>query len=240
MKKIIGIVLGICYSTLVWAQSVEQIKADRSTYLWGEGKGNTLKKADSEALSDLINQITTTIESDFTLLQEEKSESEYKETVKSVIRTYSNATLTNTERIVIENEPDARVFRYMKRSEIDKIFKARKNKILEYLANAETAEEHLQIADALRYYYWSQTLLRSHPEGATIRYRDKDGEERLAATWIPLKINTLFSHLNITVSRVVPEGNFQTVELTILYNQQPVRNFDYTYWDGRDLSLIHI
>ena len=75
MKKIIGIVLGICYSTLVWAQSVEQIKADRSTYLWGEGKGNTLKKADSEALSDLINQITTTIESDFTLLQEEKSES---------------------------------------------------------------------------------------------------------------------------------------------------------------------
>lgn len=56
MKKIIGIVLGICYSTLVWAQSVEQIKADRSTYLWGEGKGNTLKKADSEALSDLINQ----------------------------------------------------------------------------------------------------------------------------------------------------------------------------------------
>lgn len=56
----------------------------------------------------------------------------------------------------------------MKRSEIDKIFKARKNKILEYLANAETAEEHLQIADALRYYYWSQTLLRSHPEGATI------------------------------------------------------------------------
>lgn len=114
------------------------------------------------------------------MLQEEKSESEYKETVKSVIRTYSNATLTNTERIVIENEPDARVFRYMKRSEIDKIFKARKNKILEYLANAETAEEHLQIADALRYYYWSQTLLRSHPEGATIRYRDKDGEERLA------------------------------------------------------------
>ena len=238
MKKIIGIVLGICYSTLVWAQSVEQIKADRSTYLWGEGKGNTLKKADSEALSDLINQITTTIESDFTLLQEEKSESEYKETVKSVIRTYSNATLTNTERIVIENEPDARVFRYMKRSEIDKIFKARKNKILEYLANAETAEEHLQIADALRYYYWSQTLLRSHPEGAAIRYRDKDGEERLAATWIPLKINTLFSHLNITVSRVVPEGNFQTVELTILYNQQPVRNFDYTYWDGRDWSNI--
>lgn len=238
MKKLVCIVFGICCSTLLWAQSVEEIKADRGMYLWGEGRGNTLKKADSEALSDLINQITTTIESDFTLLQEEKSESDYKETVKSVIRTYSNATLSNTERIVIENEPDARVFRYMKRSEIDKIFKARKNKILEYLANAETAEENLQIADALRYYYWSQTLLRSHPEGATIRYRDQKGEERLPATWIPLKINTIFSHLNIAISRIIPEGNFQTIELNILYNSQPVRNFDYTYWDGRDWSNI--
>lgn len=238
MKKLVCIVFGICCSTLLWAQSVEEIKADRGMYLWGEGRGNTLKKADSEALSDLINQITTTIESDFTLLQEEKSESDYKETVKSVIRTYSNATLSNTERIVIENEPDARVFRYMKRSEIDKIFKARKNKILEYLANAETAEENLQIADALRYYYWAQTLLRSHPEGATIRYRDQKGEERLPATWIPLKINTIFSHLSVAISRIIPEGNFQTIELNILYNSQPVRNFDYTYWDGRDWSNI--
>lgn len=236
----------VCILTGLWgigffvsqAQSVEQIKAEREIYLWGEGRGNTLKKADSEALSDLINQISATVESDFTLLQQEKSAGGYEETLHSVIRTYSNATVSNTERIVLGNEPDAHVFRYLKRSEIEKIFISRRNKILEYTANAQTAEENLQLADALRYYYWALTLLRSHPEGADVRYRNKEGEEQLLATWIPLQINTLFSHIKVETKRVTKEDTYQTAELRILYDGKPVRNFDYTYWDGRDWSNI--
>lgn len=239
--KLLKFVLLVCCAVVdvgVQAQSVGQIKADKATYLWGEGHGSTLKKADSEALSDLINQISTTVESHFTLLQEEKGDAGYEETLHSVIHTYSNATLNNTERIVVEDEPAARVFRYIKRSEIEKIFISRKNKILEYAANAEVAERNLQIADALRYYYWAHTLLRSHPDGTGIRYKDEEGKEHLLATWIPLQINTLFSHLTVGISRVNKEENYQTVELCILYDRKPVRNFDYTYWDGRDWSNL--
>lgn len=243
IMRILNVLLVICtfcgmQGGVVMAQSVNQIKADKATYLWGEGRGNTLKKADNEALSDLINQISTTVESNFTLLQEEKGEAGYEETLNSVIRTYSNATLNNTERIVIEDEPDARVLRYINRVEIEKIFVSRKNKILEYTANAEVAERNLQIADALRYYYWAHTLLRSHPDGAGIRYEDEEGKEQLLATWIPLRINTLFSHLGVRIMQVNKEEGYQTAELMILYNGKPVRNFDYTYWDGRDWSNL--
>ena len=44
------------------AQSIESIKADRETYLWGEGSGSTIKAADQAALADIIGQISTQVE----------------------------------------------------------------------------------------------------------------------------------------------------------------------------------
>ena len=55
----------------ITAQTIEQIKADRQTYIWGEGSGTTLNRADQDALGMLINQISTQVESQFTLLQKE-------------------------------------------------------------------------------------------------------------------------------------------------------------------------
>ncbi len=70
------------------SQSVQEIKADRQTYLWGEGSGVTLNKADQEALASLISQISTQVESSFTLLKNEMSQNEnsekYSETFNSV------------------------------------------------------------------------------------------------------------------------------------------------------------
>ncbi len=238
MKRIFCLLVfclaGVC---LVAGQTVSEIKADRATYLWGEGKGNTLKKADGEALADLINQISTTVESRFELLQQEKG-TDFEETFRSVINTYSTATLSNTERIVIGNEPDAHVFRYMKRSEIGRIFESRKKKILEYAASAQRAEEHLQLADALRYYYWAQTLLRSLPDASEVHFRDERGEEHLLSAWLPLQINTLFAGVDVSVVRLTKDGTWQEAELAVSYRGKPVRNFDYTYWDGRDWSNI--
>ena len=223
----------------VSAQSVGEIKSLSSEYLWGEGKGSTLKKADSEALSSLISQISTTVESNFSLLQQENSgDAKYTETFNSVIETYSNATLNNTERIVIANEPDAHVFRYIRRSELNRIFEGRKNKIIEFAENGLKAEKSLQIADALRYYYWSLTLLRSHPDGNFIKGKNENREECLLATWLPMKINDVLGGLSVSISDVKDAGTYKEVILNITSNGMPVRNFDYTYWDGRDWSNI--
>jgi hypothetical protein len=214
-------------------QTVKEVKADHENYFWGEGSGSTIRKADNEALSMLINQISTQVESRFELLQQEAN-NEYQEKFNSVIKTYSAATLKNTERIVTGEEPEAKVFRYIKRSEVDNIFIDRKNKILEFARNGEQALVNYQIADALKYYYWSLTLLKSHPDGN--RITTPDGE--LMAVWLPEQINDIFQQIEISLGELIKEQTYATLMLNIRYKGIPVSTYDYTYWDGRNWSNI--
>ena len=217
---------------------IAEIKKQGDIYLWGEAQGKTLNVADRDALADLIGQISTSIQSDFTLIKNEDPTG-YSETFKGVIKTYSQATLSNTERVVVGKEPKFTVFRYIKRTEIAKIFVARKNKIIGFVESAIRAEKKMQIADALRYYYWAQTLLRSHPDGATIKMTDEDsGEQYLLASWIPEQINNIFNNIRVTIGDSKVDGNFRQVELFFTYKKEPVSNFDFTYWDGQDWSNI--
>ena len=219
-------------------ERIAQIKNQGNVYLWGESQGKTLNVADRDALADLIGQISTSVESDFTLVRDENP-SGYSETFKGVIKTYSQATLSNTERVVVGKEPKLTVFRYIKRAEIRKIFVARRNKIIGFVESAQRAERKLQIADALRYYYWAQTLLRSHPDGATIKMTDEEsGEQHLLASWIPEQINNIFNNIRVTKGDSKIDGNFRQVELFFTYKKEPVSNFDFTYWDGQDWSNI--
>lgn len=219
-------------------ERIAQIKNQGNVYLWGEAQGKTLNVADRDALADLIGQISTSVESDFTLVRDENP-SGYSETFKGVIKTYSQATLSNTERLVAGKEPKVTVFRYIKRTEIKKIFVARKNKIVGFVESAQRAERKLQIADALRYYYWAQTLLRSHPDGATIKMTDEEsGEQHLLASWIPEQINNIFNNIRVTKGDTKIDGSFRQVELFFTYKNEPVSNFDFTYWDGQDWSNI--
>lgn len=241
MKNRILLILFVFLTAGISAQTIEQIKADRNTYLWGEGKGTSLSRADNVALSDLISQISTVVESDFTMLREEHTdndESDYSETVKSVINTYSLAHVQGVERIIISNEPDAHVFRYIKRSEIAKIFEGRKNKILGFVSNGQQSLKNLQIADALRYYNWALTLLRSHPEGSRMTFNDEVGNQQLLATWLPFQVQQILGNLRAEITKVENLETFTHVLLQITWNGKPVTNFDYSYWDGRNWSNI--
>jgi len=241
MKAVFTLFLIISGCVYLSAQSIESIKADRQNYIWGEGRGTTLKKADNEALAMLINQISTEVESNFTMLrneQQQNGESAYSETVHSVVNTYSNASLKNTERIVISNEPDAQVFRYIKRSEISKIFEARKQKILGFVSNGQMALNNLMIADALRYYYWALTLLRSHHDANNISITAADGTQQLLATWLPFQIQNIMNSIESKIIKIEKLQGYTQVQLAISYLGKPVRNFDYSYWDGQNWSNI--
>ena len=219
-------------------ERIAQIKKEGDVYLWGEAQGKTLNVADRDALASLIGQISTSIQSDFTLIRNEDPNG-YSETYKGVIKTYSQATLSNTERVVVGKEPKVTVFRYIRRTEIKKIFAARKNKIIGFVESAIRAEKKLQMADALRYYYWAQTLLRSHPDGATIKMTNEEsGEQYLLASWIPEQINNIFNNIRVMKGDSKVDGNFRQVELFFTYKKEPVSNFDFTYWDGQDWSNI--
>ncbi|MEI7421572.1 MAG: LPP20 family lipoprotein [Prolixibacteraceae bacterium] len=222
----------------VKSQSVAEIQADRQTYICGMGTGPTERAADQEALAIIIEQIYLQVESNFEMSKIETTGEKFKETVKDVVRTYSSATLKNAERILVKEEPDAKVFRYIKRSEITKIFESRKNKLIELAKNGVVALDNLQIADALRYFYWSQTLLRSHPESSDIRMMDKSGKDVLLITWLPMQINQIMANLSIGVDTIHDEDDFCNYLLDIRYKNVPLLNLDYTYWSGQDWSNI--
>lgn len=240
MKKEYFLILFLLIAQTIQAQSVEEIQQSPD-YLWGTGNAATLKQADNSALAALISQISTKVSASFEQLTEGKqagTDVTANETFKSVINTYSRATLNNTRRIVIQNEPDAAVMRYIKVSEIQRIFEGRKNKILTLTQEAMQAEKKAQVADALRYYYWANLLLQSYPDGNYLTMEDEEGSEQLLVTWLPKQMNDIFSHIQLNIADVRTDNELKTVNIEVLYKGKPARNYDYTYFDGRDWSNI--
>ena len=221
-------------------QSIEEIQTSKD-YIWGTGNAASLKKADNEALAALISQISTNVSSKFEQLTEGGTDGDkatVDETFKSVSNTFSRATLNNPRRIVIHNEPEAVVMRYIKVAEIQRIFDGRKTKILDFAQEAIRAEKKAQVADALRYYYWALVLLQSYPDGNFLTMKDEEGKDLLLTTWIPKQMNGIFSNLKVSMESTHLDGDLKTINLKVLYKGQPARNYDYTYFDGRDWSNI--
>lgn len=237
MKRLtlaLGIIITMALT--VTAQGVDGIKRN-SSYLYGEGGGATLQAAKEAALADLIQKISVTVHSDFTSKERElnqdgnvTSDAEY----KSIIRSYSTATLTNVKTIVLKPEPDASVFLYIAKSEIDRIFESRVAKAKEFVGNADEALKNGQIDDALRYYYWSYCLVKSlrYPNEAKIFV---DGQERSLLAWLPTRIDDVMGKVKVQSRRTADN----TYEITATYDGRPVRSMDYTYFDGVDNSPVY-
>lgn len=237
MKRLI-LALGviITMALTVTAQGVDGIKRN-SSYLYGEGGGVTLQAAKEAALADLIQKISVTVHSDFTSKERElnqdgnvTSDAEY----QSIIRSYSTATLTNVKTIVLKPEPDASVFLYIAKSEIDRIFESRVAKAKEFVGNADEALKNGQIDDALRYYYWSYCLVKSlrYPNEAKIFV---DGQEHSLLAWLPTRIDDVMGKVKVQSRRMADN----TYEITATYDGRPVRSMDYTYFDGVDNSPVY-
>lgn len=237
MKRLtlaLGIIITMALT--VMAQGVDGIKRN-SSYLYGEGGGATLQAAKEAALADLIQKISVTVHSDFTSKERElnqdgnvTSDAEY----QSIIRSYSTATLTNVKTIVLKPEPDASVFLYIAKSEIDRIFESRVAKAKEFVGNADEALKNGQIDDALRYYYWSYCLVKSlrYPNEAKIFV---DGQERSLLAWLPTRIDDVMGKVKVQSRRTADN----TYEITATYDGRPVRSMDYTYFDGVDNSPVY-
>ncbi len=229
--------LAVLFTLPLLAQSWESVKNNRE-YLCGEGWGSSIDEADKQALNALISKIAVNVSS--------SSSSSDKSTVKngeldevsqfsSSVNTYAQATLTNTERVIIKNEPDAHVGRWIKRSEIEKIFASRIAKAKDLVELALQAEAKGKADDALRNFYWSLTLLKSLQRPNDVTYTDMDGQSHLLVTWIPEKMNEVFDNLEAKIIKRTGDD----VELFVTYKGKPVNSVDYTYFDGQGWSNIY-
>lgn len=239
MKKFIILQLLVVACFIVCnAQSVSDLKNDPA-YIWGEGKGSTLRIADRDALEQILQQISMNISHDskMTISNEQDGSESAKTNIefKSVMNTYSTATLNNTHRMVVENGPDRYVVvRYVKKSDVDRIFNARKDKVNEYVQIAHQALKQKQINDALRYYYWAGVLTQSLRYPNELEIFDESGEKHFANVWIPARINEIFGNLSVKVLST-DDNEF---EMGFFYYNKPVASLDFTYFDGKDWSPV--
>lgn len=222
-----------------FSQSWDEVKHNTQTYLFGEGWGATVEEADQQALAALISKISVVVSSDFSITEDERTTNGVLDATSytnSKLQTYSTATLTNTERIVIDNNADqAHIGRYIKRSELSRIFEGRIRTIKEYIRLGKMAEEASKIDDALRNYYWAYSLLKSVQQPSNVAYSDEATGERIyPLTWLPQQITNILKDLDVKVI-----GNDGTnVDLMFYYKKQPVSTLDFTYFDGRNWSNI--
>ena len=218
------------------AERAEQLKTNKE-YICGEGWGDTYNSADQAALADLISKISLNISNSFEIKEEEfntNSNFDSKTAVTSVMNSYAQATLTNTNNLVISNAPQTHVLRYIKSSEVIKIFNERKEKVFDYVRSAMRAEEKAKIDDALRNYYWAFAMVRSLQYPNSVKM-DIDGEQRLLVTWIPQQIEEIMSNLSTKIAS--KDGN--DINLFIKYKGEPVTSIDYTYFDGQTWSNLY-
>lgn len=225
------------FTTTLSAQTYKEIISS-DKYIWGEGSGKSSKAANDEALAQISEQISVFINSQEALVSSYQSNnSKYNLDVEleSIVETYSATTLTMCQKMVLENGPKKyKILRYIKKSEIDKVFAMREEKIREMLRVAERAEEEMKLDVALKHYYWAQSLTRTLLYPNKMTYLAAEGEV-LPVVWIPNQITNLLKELTFAFDGFTDETN-TLGRLHIWYKNQPVTSLDYSYWDGFDWS----
>jgi hypothetical protein len=233
MRKYVLLFCMALMPVMMMAQSVTEIK-NSGEYLWGEGMAESYQDADKQALRHLVENISVNVESSFTNVIENVStegKADSKMAMQAVMKTYSQATLTNTKVITISQEPKAHVLRYVRVEDVAKIFEARKSKAVDFINFAQKAEERLKIDDVLRYYYWSYCLITSLPD----TMQPKTPDHILLRTWIPDRINEVFKGIKVQKQKV--EDEFVT--LLVTYKDRPVASLYYTYFDGSGYTNLY-
>lgn len=229
-----------CHLTVYSQQSREKACQIMSNpeYIYGEGWGETPADADKAALRNLLSKIGTQVESSFTLNEREANadgQLDSKSEVSNVLKTYSQATLNNTD--VCYFNDGARgvcLIRYMLRAELEKMYAQRLDRVEDYVRTAMRAEQKGRVDDALRFYNWSYVLLHSLQYPSQVKM-DIEGDEQLLINWIPRKMSGILDGISLSVARV---GDDNTVDVIFNYRGKPAEGLDFTYWNGRFNSAL--
>ena len=207
-------------------QTWSEVK-ESGLYFFGEGWGSTVDEANQEALKHLIEQFSVNVSVDSRQSHQRKEKSgkvENEQTLfQTAINTYSQATLDSTMMLVISPAPNAHVGRWIKKTEVDKIFNGRRQKIHSLLEQGEKAMSKGKVDVALRCFYWAFTLVKSLPNSNAEKF-----EGHNLMTWIPETIDDILSDVKVNVAKV--DGN--DVELRFTYKGKPVNSIDFSYNDG--------
>lgn len=222
-KRALTLTILAIFTMYSHAQSIDEIKKN-SNYIWGEGNGTTMSDAEGEALRQMSVQISVSVYN--SSYDEESNDNSVQ---KAVLQSVSSAKFTNVQMRVLEEEPNAKVFCFMSRSEVKKMFEKRANHIVNMVDAGKTAEGRMMIDEALRNYYWALVLAKTTPEPVEIEFNDKKGE---ATSLLPIKIKSVLAMINASVDEIQDGKN---LILGFTYNGKPVSSLNFKYNDGQSI-----
>lgn len=225
--KVVLCLICLLFPFLGFAESWDYV-CTSGEYYYGVGTAASEEAADQAAMANLISQIATNVSSSFDQIDDVTSRDgnvEHTTRVQICIKTYAQSTLTNTERWVEGSEPNVTVRRFMKRSELARIFDNRIDKARNMLAIADECLETRKIDMALQYYYWAYSLVRSVQFPNEVR----DERGRALVDWIPVKIDQILSDVAVRFDK--KDGDY--TDLFFNYKGEPVSSLEFSYSDGR-------
>lgn len=229
MKQIIALItFCVCYMSVI-AESWDYIRTS-GEYYYGLGVAATEEEADKAAMANLVSQIATNVSADFTQIDDITTRNgnvDHQSRVLNCVKTYSNATLTNTEKWTEGKAPNITVRRFMKKSELARIFDNRIKKAKGLLKIADDCLENKMIDMALQHYYWAYSLIRS----VQFPNEVEDESGRIIVDWIPVKIDQILSDINVMFNN--KDGDF--INLFFHYKGEVVSSLEFSYSDGRTM-----
>lgn len=210
----------------VSAQSVNEIKNDKN-YVWGEGSGSTSNAAEREAMAQMSRSISAVISD-----KREDINSNTESYQSSVLKCLTFIRLQNIQNIILSEEPNAKVFCYMHRSEVQRIFDAREQRIKDMVKAGKVCESRLQIDDALRNYYWALLLSYFNPNPITIDFGETEGQ---SVSLLETKINSMLKLLRGEIIDGNIEGSNAIARVFFTYNGKTVSSLQFKYNDGQSI-----
>lgn len=195
-------------------------------YYYGTGVSRDENEASDAALNELMSQISVTVSSAYEGRVTEVNGS-VDQSAKLVIKSHSQATLRNVQTLKQNVRDGIKVFLYIRKSEVSRIFEERKRLVWGIYSKATEWEEEGNIGYALKWYYFAAILLNSLPE-RTVSSGGVNLTTEIPHRIINLLLNTEFS----CISADMPSEKEKLVTLLVTCKGKPVSNLEFTFWDG--------
>lgn len=251
MKRILCLCAIAALSAIsAFAQSpqeiAERVKARKSAYKWGEGRGYTEKEAKNAAVASLMDNIRLTVSKKDSAHTGYDTASGGEESFSSSMTKNDFVSLPNTETLYWEEKTAdgnnlVRAFVYVSNEDLETAARERREKITEMVECGMEQERNMNIAGALRYYNWSLTMAQSYKDKVSV---DVNGAAKDISIWLPAKIADMLQKIRVSfdgssLTENILDNDKYTVIGNVTYDGRPVMGLDFSYFNGERQLKAH-
>ncbi len=227
------------YASLPFPEYAEQTANIRTSkeYIWGEGTGENIEKAESAAMRDLVEKIYIAV-STSTQRKQLETDREYADSVKQVINTYSALQLTNLQKLQFQDKGKMQVFAYIDTTSLNRSFELSRQSVKDMVDLAKQSESEGRIGDALRWYYWAYLLTHTYFGSLDLAFESIPVSNAQYALGEKLKM--IGKEIKVVAENGKRSAGTVVVPVEFFYRDQPIQNLESTYYcgEGDDYCIL--